>query len=48
VPYFYLQLYCLDKEIVTGELNFYLLPIMNAAGVVGRLVSSEAGFEITH
>jgi hypothetical protein len=38
IPFFYIQLYCADKSIVTGEFNFYLLPIMNASGFFGRLV----------
>ena len=39
IPFFYLQIYCVEKGIISGELNFYLLPIMNAAGFFGRLVS---------
>jgi hypothetical protein len=38
VPYFYLQLNSLETGTVIGGLNFYLLPIMNAAGLFGRLV----------
>lgn len=38
VPFFYIQLYCLENKIITGDLNFYLLPIMNGAGFFGRLV----------
>jgi len=30
-------LYCIDKNIITGSLNFYLLPIINAACFFGRL-----------
>ncbi|PVH97040.1 putative monocarboxylate transporter [Periconia macrospinosa] len=37
IPFFYIQLYCADKTIITGEFNFYLLPIMNASGFFGRL-----------
>jgi hypothetical protein len=40
IPFFYIQLYCSEKSIITGEFNFYLLPIMNASGFFGRLVSS--------
>lgn len=41
VPYFYLQVYCLDKKIVTGDLNVYVLPILNAGGFFGRIVSQS-------
>lgn len=40
IPFFYIQLYSLEKSNITGELDFYLLPIMNASGFFGRLVSS--------
>ena len=39
IPYFYIQLYCVEQGIITGSLNFYLLPIVNAAGFFGRIVS---------
>lgn len=39
IPFFYIQLYSLEKSDITGELNFCLLPMMNAAGFFGRLVS---------
>jgi predicted MFS family arabinose efflux permease len=39
IPFFYIQLYSLERFSITGELNFYLLPIMNATGFFGRLVS---------
>ena len=39
IPYFYIQLYCIEKDIITSELNLYLLPIINAAGFFGRIVS---------
>lgn len=38
IPFFYLQIYCMEKLIIVGEFNFYLLPVMNAAGFFGRLV----------
>ncbi|KAF1953320.1 MFS general substrate transporter [Byssothecium circinans] len=37
VPFFYIQLYCSETSIITGELNLYLLPIINTAGFFGRL-----------
>lgn len=39
IPYFYIQLYCVEQGIITGSLNFYLLPIINATGFFGRVVS---------
>ena len=39
VPYFYIQLYCVEQGIITGDLNFYLLPTINASGFFGRIVS---------
>ena len=41
VPYFYIQLYCLEEGILNGDLEFYLLPIMNGAGFFGRIVSTH-------
>lgn len=38
IPYFYIQLYCLEKNIVTGNLNTYLIPLINAGGFFGRIV----------
>lgn len=46
IPFFYIQLYCLEKNIITGELNFYLLPILNASGLFGRLVSLTSSIHI--
>lgn len=37
IPYFYIQLFCIEKGIITGSLNFYLLPIINAACFFGRI-----------
>ncbi|KAB8293720.1 hypothetical protein EYC80_009205 [Monilinia laxa] len=37
IPYFYVQEYCLEKKIITGSLNFYLLPIINGSGFFGRI-----------
>jgi predicted MFS family arabinose efflux permease len=39
IPFFYIQLYCVENAIIVGELAFYLLPIMNASSFFGRLVS---------
>jgi predicted MFS family arabinose efflux permease len=39
VPYFYIQLYCQEKAIVSIQLDIYLVPVMNAAGFFGRFVS---------
>ncbi|KAF1978045.1 monocarboxylate transporter [Bimuria novae-zelandiae CBS 107.79] len=37
IPFFYIQVYCLENSIMTEDLGFYLLPIMNASGFFGRL-----------
>lgn len=39
IPYFYVQIYCMDQSIIAGNLNLYLLAIINAGGFVGRIVS---------
>ncbi|TVY89549.1 Aspyridones efflux protein [Lachnellula willkommii] len=36
-PYFYIQLFSIEKGIISGSLNLYLLPIINAAGFFGRI-----------
>ena len=39
IPFFYVQLYALEKGIITDhELAFYLLAILNAASIVGRVL----------
>lgn len=38
VPYFYIQLYCLEQGIASAKLITFLLAIMNGAGFFGRLV----------
>jgi predicted MFS family arabinose efflux permease len=38
VPAFYIQAYAVDKNVITGELSAYILPILNAGGVVGRVL----------
>ncbi|KAF2179128.1 MFS general substrate transporter [Zopfia rhizophila CBS 207.26] len=38
IPFFYIQLYCFEKSVITDGLNFYLLPIMNASGFFGRVI----------
>lgn len=39
IPYFYIQLYSESNSLITDDLNFYLLAVMNAAGFFGRIVS---------
>ncbi len=41
IPFFYIQIYCLEKGIIDGELNSYILPIMNSAGFFGRMVNAH-------
>jgi predicted MFS family arabinose efflux permease len=38
VPSFFIQSFAIEKGIITGELSAYVLPILNAAGVFGRVV----------
>lgn len=38
VPFFYVQTYAIEKNIMSQDLAFYLLPILNAASVFGRIV----------
>lgn len=38
IPFFYIQLYSISQHTITGELNNYLLPLLNAGSVIGRLV----------
>lgn len=37
-PVYYLQPYAIEKGITTAQFGFYLLPILNAASVPGRIV----------
>ncbi|KAF2720016.1 MFS general substrate transporter [Polychaeton citri CBS 116435] len=38
VPYYYVQDFAISDGLVNKELGFYLLSVMNASGVVGRLL----------
>ena len=44
VPYFYVQLYAQEQGIITGDLNFYLLALMNTGGFFGRVVYPRSPF----
>ena len=37
-PVYYIQPYAIDKGVTTASFGFYLLPILNAASVPGRIV----------
>ena len=37
VPFFYIQLYSIERNIASETLTFYILPIINAASVFGRI-----------
>lgn len=39
IPFFYVQTYSIEKNIMTEDLAFYLLPILNTGSLFGRLVS---------
>jgi MFS family permease len=38
IPFYYISTYSIEKGIVDGNLGFYLLTILNAASVFGRIV----------
>ena len=38
IPFFYVQLYAIEKKIMSEDLAFYLLAILNAASTFGRVV----------
>jgi MFS family permease len=38
IPFFYMQYYAITKHITSEDLAFYLLSILNAASVFGRIV----------
>lgn len=40
IPFFYVQLYSIEHDIVDADLVFYLLPLLNAGSFFGRLVSN--------
>lgn len=40
IPFFYIQIYSSENSNITGELYFYLITIMNGAGLFGGLVSA--------
>ena len=37
VPFFYIQLYSLERNIASESLTFYILPIINGASIFGRI-----------
>lgn len=39
IPFFYVQLYSIEKHIMKPDLAFYLVPVLNAGSFFGRLVS---------
>lgn len=38
IPFFYVQLYSIEHAIVDTSLVFYLVPLLNAASLFGRIV----------
>ncbi|KAF2843427.1 MFS general substrate transporter [Patellaria atrata CBS 101060] len=38
LPFFYMQLYSLVHNITSADLSFYLLPILNASSIFGRII----------
>ena len=40
IPFFYVQTYSIEKNIMTDDLAFYLLPILNTGSFFGRIVSA--------
>lgn len=39
IPFFYIQLYSIEHNIINPDLGFYLLPLVNVGTFLGRLVS---------
>ena len=39
IPFFYIQLYSIEHDIIMPDLGFYLLPLVNVGTFLGRLVS---------
>ncbi|RDL36934.1 uncharacterized protein BP5553_04367 [Venustampulla echinocandica] len=46
VPFFYIQIYALEKRIVTEDLAFYLLPLLNAGSFFGRIIPNYVADKI--
>ena len=42
IPFFYVQLYSIQGNIVDVNLGFYLLSIMNAGSFFGRIMSAQS------
>ena len=42
IPYFFIQTYASQTNIVDRDVAIYLVPMLNAGALVGRLVSSVA------
>lgn len=40
IPFFYVQLYSIERDVVDTGLVFYLVPLLNAASLFGRLVGN--------
>ncbi|EKG13701.1 Major facilitator superfamily [Macrophomina phaseolina MS6] len=38
IPFFYLQSFAIEKSIMSSELGFYMLSILNAASAFGRII----------
>lgn len=38
IPFFYIQTFSIEKNIVTNDLVFYLLPLLNTGSFFGRIV----------
>jgi len=38
IPFFYIQLYALERTTMSADRAFYLLPILNAASLFGRII----------
>jgi predicted MFS family arabinose efflux permease len=42
MPFFYAQVYTIERNIASGDLAFYLLAIMNATSTFGRIIPNFA------
>lgn len=43
VPFYYVSTYGFNKDIVTEDFSFYLLIILNASSIFGRIIPNFFG-----
>ena len=48
IPFFYVQIYALERAIVDEDLGFYLLALLNAGSFFGRIVSAHVAITMEY